>query len=145
MATPDPLIGTDGPVVIVTGRVARRLASPLIDLLRRARDAGERLDEDLVATVRALEEAGRAYAEGRVRASLTSANGHEQRPQTDMAPELKSHAGITITEAAERLGVGERQARRLAADGRFGGRRVGKAWIVDPVAVGEYVSERKGQ
>ena len=141
MTTPrDLLLGADGPDVRVPGRVARRLAGPLSDLLRQARDRGEQVDEEVVATIRAIDLAGQAYAEGRVKASLsTSANGHGQRPEADMAAHSAGHAGITIAEAAHRLDVSERHARRLAAEGRFGGRRVGSTYLVDPVLVGEYI------
>ena len=143
MPVPDPLLGIDGPVVVVTGRVARRLSAPLTDLLRRARDNGERLDEDLVATVRAICMADRAYTEGRIRASLVSANGHEEQPNEDMASDWRGHAGhISVAEAAERSGLGIRHVRRLAAEGRFGGRRVGSAHLVDPVALAEFMTEQ---
>lgn len=48
---------------------------------------------------------------------------------------------VPIAEAAERLGVCERQVRRLAP--RLGGRKIGGRWFVDEQMVADHIEERR--
>lgn len=94
-----------GPLVVVTGRVAARLSRPLAGLLRQARDQGERLDEEVVATVSAIEQAGREYAASRVRAG--SASGTSELDFAEL-PSGSDRDGLSTAEAADELGCSER-------------------------------------
>lgn len=55
-----PIVGEDGPVVMVAGRIARRLAPVLMEALRRATAEGQVIDDEVAATVRAVERVGHA-------------------------------------------------------------------------------------
>lgn len=153
-----PLVGADGPVAVVSGRVAYRMARLLVAELRRARDNGERLDPELIATIRAIEAAGRAYATRRIDAAL-AADGDDpveatssvppaddgERPAPEPDPESVGHvAGVAMSTAAvaARLGCSERNVRALADRGALAGRRVGRTWVFDPVDVEEYAAAR---
>lgn len=129
----------DGPVVVVTSRVASRIARPLGRLLREAREGGERLDDEVVATVAALERASHHFAASRVAAG--SATG-----TSDLAlAELTSWSahGLTTGEVADRLGCSERNVTKLLTTGRLTGRRAGRAWLVDPDSVARLLHDRE--
>ncbi|HUR48306.1 MAG TPA: helix-turn-helix domain-containing protein [Acidimicrobiales bacterium] len=136
-----PLVGRDGPAVLVTGAVAYRLSRLLMAEMRRARDRGERLDPDLVATVLAIDEAGREYATRRVLGALAaSADGSTGIPSSD---DRETNDVLTTTEVAERLGCSTRNVRALAERGALPGRRVGRSWTFDLVDVQEYIDARR--
>jgi len=128
----------DGPVVIVTGRVASRIARPLGRLLREARDRGEQLDDEVVTTVTALERASRTYAARRVLA--TSVNGSAGPDLAEVT--ARSPDALTTADVADRLGCGERNVVRLIAAGELNGRRVGRAWLVDAGSVARKLDKR---
>lgn len=141
MPASQPLLGRDGPVVVVTGAVAYRLSKLLMTELRRARDRGEQLDRDLVATVLAIEEAGRAYATRRVLSALAASDdGTTGIPQPG---ERETTDVLTTTEVADRLGCSTRNVRGLAERGALRGRRVGRTWTFDVVDVQEYIDTRR--
>lgn len=56
-------------------------------------------------------------------------------PDTDAMPTLAPT--VPLTQAARRLGVSERQARRLAP--RLGGRRIAGRWFIDETALTEHL------
>ncbi len=133
-----PLV-VDVPAVLVSGKVARQLAGPLAGLLARARANGERLDEDLVATVAALEEAGRRYAVDRVQAGLRSAGGTAvDAGRTAVA----TMTAMDTTETAAALGCSERNVRALAKRGTLPGRQAGSRWLFDRAAVDDLARRR---
>ena len=141
MPEPLPLLGRDGPVVIVTGAVAYRLSKLLMSEMRRARDRGEHLDPDLVKTVLAIDAAGREYATRRVLNALAaSADGMGGIPPRD---EPATNDMLTTTEVATRLGCSPRNVRALAERGALPGRRVGRSWTFDVVDVQEYIDARR--
>ena len=70
-------------------------------------------------------------------AAALAAVGHTAIPET---PEMPSYPQqlptVPVTEAAERLGLSQRQCRRLAP--RLGGKRVGGRWFLDDEALREH-------
>lgn len=127
--------------MVVSGSVAYRLSRLLMAEMRRARDGGERLDPDLVATVLAIEEAGREYATRRVLGALAaSADGSSGIPKDD-ADEIT--AVLTTTEVASRLGCSTRNVRALAERGALPARRVARSWVFDAIDVQEYIETRR--
>ena len=136
-----PLLGRDGPVVVVTGAVAYRLARLLMAEMGRARDRGERLDPDLVKTVLAIDAAGREYATRRVLSALAASDdGTTGIPDAD-AREITDV--LTTTEVASWLGCSTRNVRALAERGALPGRRVGRSWTFDAVDVQDYIDTRR--
>lgn len=136
-----PLLGRDGPVVVVTGAVAYRLSRLLMAEMRRARDRGERLDSDLIATVLAIDEAGREYATRRVLGALAASEDGTTGIPLREADDIT--AVLTTTEVAARLGCSARNVRALAERGALSGRRVGRSWTFDVVDVQEYIDTRR--
>jgi excisionase family DNA binding protein len=138
----NPLL--EGPVVLVTPSVAARLARPLGDALRRARDSGERVPSDVIATVRAIDEIARAHAARRVEASLTtSASRSSEVDLAEVASYSPGDGWITTREAADRLGCSPRYVTMLIDTRRLGARRVGRAWSIDAGDVERLVRERE--
>jgi excisionase family DNA binding protein len=137
MATPDPFYR--GPLVVVTGQVAARLSRPLVGLLRQARDRGERLDDELVATVSAIERAGREYAASRVRAG--SASGTAELDSAEL-PSGSGVDGLSTAKAAAQLRCSERWVTKLIASRRLEAQRVGRAWLVDAASLANLIEDR---
>ena len=136
-----PLLGREGPVVVVTGAVAYRLSRLLMAEMGRARDRGERLDPDLVRTVLAIDAAGREYATRRVLNALAASD--DGTPGIPESEEREITAVLTTTEVATRLGCSTRNVRALAARGALPGRRVGRTWTFDAVDVQDYIDTRR--
>lgn len=132
------LVGADGPAVVVSGRVARMFTPVLVAAIRKARDAGQYLDVELVATVRHLEEAGEAFVAARG-AVERSAVGMSGIPPGD---ESATMSMMSTTDVARRLGCGTRNVRALAERGTLPGRRVGSVWSFEAADVEDYL-ERK--
>ena len=128
-----PLLGTEGPVVVISGRVAYRLGRLLLTELRRARDQGEALDAELVATIYAIEAAGLAYVH---RVTATDPAGAD-------ASASRRREVLTVAEVAVRLECSHRNVRALATRGALAGRRDGRSWVFDPVDVEEYAATRR--
>ena len=136
-----PLLGRDGPVVVVTGAVAYRLSKLLMAEMRRARDRGERIDPELVNTVLAIEAAGREYATRRVLDALAASD--DGSPGIPPPGDREITDVLTTTEVASRLGCSTRNVRALAERGALPGRRVGRSWTFDVVDVQEYIESRR--
>lgn len=135
-----PLLGEEGPVVIVTGGVAYRLSKLLVGEMRRAMDRGERVDPEVARTVMAIERAGRHYATQRVmRALAAAADGSDGIPQEEPSEITEM---LTTSDVAQRLKCSPRNVRSLAERGAIPARRVNRSWVFDPVDVAEYISQR---
>ena len=130
----------DGPVVVVSGRVAALLCRPLRKLLLKARDDGARLDDDVLATVAAIERAGRAYTSGRLAASD---DGTPKRPMTAAASPSDMHGWFSTSAVADRLGCTERNVRRLIASERLASTRVGRAHLIDPAELARHLEDSR--
>lgn len=129
-----PLLGTDGPVAVITGRVAYRLARPLLRELERAQAHGEYVEPAVVGAIRAIELAGLAYVDrvkGAAHAAAQAAN--------DLM--LDEHL-LSTAEVAAQLGCSPRNVRALAERGAIPAVRNGRAWGFDPVDVAELVAAR---
>lgn len=71
-----------------------------------------------------------------------SVGGHpDVREPVGMQRFSHEHPAIPIVQAAQRLGLCERQVRRLAP--RLGGRKVGGRWFVDERALDDYEEEMR--
>ena len=128
----------DGPLVIVTGRVASRIARPLGRLLREARDRGERIDDEVAATVSAIERASHTYAARRVMAGTAEGTSRPRSAElTAVSPDELGTADV-----ATRLGVTERTVTNFLNAGRLQGRMVGRTWLVDAGSVARLLEER---
>ena len=129
-----------GPLVVVSGRVAARLSRPLAGLVRQAHAAGEHLDEDLIATVAAIERAGREYAASRVRAG--SVDGTAELDLAEL-PSGSGRDGLSTAETADQLGCSERNVTKLIAANRLAAQRVGRSWLVDPASLAGLIDDRE--
>lgn len=128
------MLGADGPVAVITGRVAYRLARPLLRELSRAQSQGEYVEPAVIAAIRAIEVAGLAYLEriqGAAQAVAEDAN--------DRA--LNEHL-LSTAEVAAALGCSARNVRALAERGAIPAVRQGRAWGFDPADVAELVARR---
>lgn len=134
----DLLVGVDGPVVLVSGRVAHRIAPLLARQVRAQADAGGTPDADVTEVVRALRLAANAYAAVRV----TAVCGSPGLPQAPV-PRPSVHGLLTAGQVAARLGCKPRNVLDLRARGRLRGEKAAGRWWFDPVEVAELVEERK--
>lgn len=133
-----PLI--EGPVVLVTPPVASRLARPLVDLLRQCAARGERIPDDVAATVRALEIAGRAYRAHAAAEIARSESGTSERSEANGAAMVSS---LSTREVAHMLGTGSRNVTALARRGTLPGRSTSAGWLFDADDVAELVRSRE--
>lgn len=125
--------------MIVSARAAALLNRPLRRLLREARERGERIDDEVLATVAAIDRAGHAYASERVLAS--SEFGMSPLPLTE-APSCSGSDGLLSTsEVADRLGCGERNVVRLISERRLSSVRRGRMHLVDPGVLARYMED----
>lgn len=109
--------GVDAPVVVVPGRVARRLVQRFQLDRYHVQHRGE--DPELDAVIVALRVAGLRW--------VTSAVGKETRQ--DPVGEAPSK-WLTATEAAELVGVSARAARLAAHEGRIPAEKFGGQWQI---------------
>ena len=145
----------------MSGRIAFALTRPLLRVLQEARDAGVALDEELLATVRAIELAGEAYTAAEVAAATAgvgsppgvsgSRPGVEARKSSAASVDLLAvgppvrhdPAVMTTTAAAARLGCQPRNVRDLAARRVLPGRRLDSGqWVFDAAEVDAFAAQR---
>lgn len=129
-----------GPTVVVSARVAALMSRPLRRLVAEARNGGERLDDEVLATVSAIDAAGRAYVSGRLLAS--SDDGMARRPLAELAPSSVVDGWLSTSDVADRLGCSERNVVRLIAARRLPSVRVGRAHLIDPAELARYLEDR---
>jgi len=117
-----------GTAVILTGGAARAaLQAALIAI--RARRANGLPDSEM------YRELARALAQ------VESANGHSDIRERVVVEHLSVGPTVPLVEAAARLGLSDRQLRRLAP--RLGGKKIGGTWLVDEQALEEAIEGRK--
>lgn len=119
-----------GPVVVLHGPSLRACLDAVLRAARARRLNGLPPSAEHVRLAEAL-------------TSAMAATGQTDMPKT-VAAEHVSHEdipSIPLAEAARRLTVSARHARRLAP--KLGGRRVGGRWFLDPVAVQEHLEGRQ--
>lgn len=73
-------------------------------------------------------------------ADVVAVDGQTVRQTPPAVQPLALRPTVTVAEAAEQLGVSRRTVRRIAP--RLGGQRVGRAWMLDPIAVAEHLEGR---
>lgn len=137
-----PLLGVDGPSVLVDARSAYLLRDALRAWVAHHQRAGAMRKVNAVAPVlEAWERAAAAHAE-RVLAVPASARGRADAPAETAGAESDAQV-VGVAEAAALLGVSERQVRRLAATGALPGRLIGGAWVFEVAAVRGALAERR--
>lgn len=112
-----------GPVVVLTDS-AVRLAYECVLMAYRQR----RLSGYPTGSIEQLAQALNA---------AMSAGGHSDVRESDEAQPVHMEPTVPLEEAATRLGVCHRQARRLAP--RLGGKKRGGRWFVDEIALCEHL------
>ncbi len=115
-----------GPTIIVGLRAARMLAFCWPVLERAYREAGGRVPDELVEVLEACREAANRWP--------PSAGGSALDAEAEVATG-SGHGEITTSEAAQRLGIGERAVRLRIRSGRLRARKVGAAWLVDASSI----------
>jgi hypothetical protein len=110
----DLIVGEDGPVVIVSARVARVLDR----YLARERINLRGMDPELDATLAALHSVGEVYAAQRsTRIEVASEVGSAEVDSVEPLP--SSTSMVTVREAAHLLGRSTRRVRQLVAEGQL--------------------------
>jgi hypothetical protein len=90
---------------------------------------------ELTATITAIHRAAKAFD--------TMATAPERETATlTCAVTLESNSEWTVRKAADYLGLSQRRVQELAS--QLGGRRVGRQWILEEVAVREFARRRRG-
>lgn len=133
-----PLIGTNGPEVIVSGRAAYLLLRLTRSAMQAARDDGWLADDELADTVGALRMAANHYANERLRSERSGTHGI---PTEDEAGIVRVE--MSTTETAEALGCTKRNVTALAARGTLHGRRLGRRWLIDAASVADYRDDQE--
>ena len=75
--------------------------------------------------------------------SLQQPHAYQKRAKNGPEVVRMESVGVTVAEAARRLGVGERQLRRLIETGGLLAIGHGRSWVVDPVSVEDYRRRRR--
>ena len=112
--------------VIVSGNAARVLLDALAIAARHRRMSGMSTDPYL-AIAQAL-------------ADVVATDGQTVRQTPPVVQSLALRPMLTVAEAAEQLNLSRRTVRRLA--GQLGGQRVGRSWLLDPIAVAQHLEGR---
>lgn len=68
--------------------------------------------------------------------SAMSVHGHSDVRETEELQDHPQELAVTIADAAEQLGLSERQTRRLAQ--RLGGKRIAGRWLLDQDAIDDH-------
>ncbi len=115
-------------------------------ILREAREGGEWIDADVLATVDAIAAAARAYVEARVIASVydpaTSDDGTQALPMTEAVSVSGVDGWLSTSAVADKLGCGERNVVRLIDSKRLASIRVGRSHLVDPAELARFMEDR---
>lgn len=116
-----------GEAVILTGSAARCALQAALIAIRARRRGG-------------LPDSG-PYRELAVAlAQVESAGGHSDICERAAVQHIPVEPTVPVTEAAERLGLTDRQVRRLAP--RLGGKKIAGRWFVDEQALVEEIEGR---
>jgi hypothetical protein len=91
---------------------------------------------ELTATVAAIHQAAKAFDTAAVTAP------ERETAAITRAVTLESNSEWTVRRAADYLRLSRRRVQELAS--KLGGRRIGRQWILDGVAVREFARQRKG-
>ncbi|OBK75440.1 helix-turn-helix domain-containing protein [Mycobacterium sp. 1164985.4] len=116
-----------GELVIVTGAALRpALLSALTAIKQRKRDG---------LPTKAYEDLACAYG------AAMAASGQTDVRLPAISDPVPMQPTVPLTEAATRLGVSDRQARRLAD--KIGGQKIGARWFVDETALREHIEGKQ--
>jgi hypothetical protein len=89
---------------------------------------------ELTATVAAIHQAAKAFA-------MTATAPERETAALTCAVTLESNPEWTVRKAADYLQLSRRRVQELAS--QLGGRRIGRQWILDEVAVREFARKRR--
>lgn len=117
-----------GDAVILTGAAARCALQAALIAIRARRRGGLPVSDTYQALAIALARAG-------------AGTGHSDIRETAVVQDISVGPTIPLVEAAARLGLTDRQVRRLAV--RLGGRKVGGRWLIDEQALEEHIAGRR--
>lgn len=114
----------DGPVVVITGRVAamleHHLEQPLTDLRQRYRGKDAELDDALLG----LHTAAVMFLDD-VRDGVSSADGTQRVPIAE--PPAQSTV-MSVTDVSDLVDLEPRTVRKAALEGRLDGRKIAGVW-----------------
>lgn len=116
-----------GEAVVLTGEAARVALQAALIAIRSRRVNGLPESPAYRALATALAKSVNGHAD--VREVVVEQHYPREQPQ------------VPISQAAEQLGIGERQVRRLAP--KLGGRKIGGRWFVDEHALTEHLHSSK--
>lgn len=74
-------------------------------------------------------------------AAAMAAAGHSDIDKTSISKAVPMQPTMPLAEAAERLGISTRQARRIAP--KLGGRKIAGRWFVDEIALRQHIEGRQ--
>lgn len=122
--------GLEGPVVVVSGRVAAWLErAAALDRLRV--EARGSADAEVYAVLAALHTAALAWR--------GSVSGTPPANRAELPPPSSS---MTVQEVAARVGLGDRAVTKAIAKGRLRARRSGRQWLIEAEDVVHYEAAR---
>lgn len=138
--------GVDGPVVVISGRVAAYLGryAGLDDYRAQHRGRDAEVDEALVA-LRVVAMAWRARAVGTAASPdvVDDAGCADTTVRaTGTQPAASSSHGLTTTQAAARLGVGAEAIRKAIREERLPAQQLDGRWWIEPEALEHYRAAR---
>jgi hypothetical protein len=111
-----------GGVVVLSGEAARATAEAMLIAVRSRRVNG----------------VPRSRTYDILAAALVAAAGHvDVRTEPQIAELSVRHPSVSVEDAAPRLGLSERQTRRLAP--KLGGQKIGGRWFLDDQAIREHI------
>jgi hypothetical protein len=111
-----------GPVVVVAGPAARAAFNAMCIAIRNRAMSG-------LPDSRTYLQLAEAFG--------TAAKSPTRQPDVAEEPVVQVFPTVTTRELAQQLGIGERQAQRLAP--RLGGRRIAGRWLCDQQAIDEHL------
>jgi hypothetical protein len=74
-------------------------------------------------------------------AAAMSAAGHSVIDKTELLQAVPMQPTVPLAEAAARLGISDRHARRLAP--KLGGKKIAGCWFVDETALAQHIEGRQ--
>jgi len=117
-----------GPVVVLSGSALQAALDAVRIAVRVRRQNGYADSVWLSALIQAFGQAA------------MSATGHSDVRESIGAEDVSERPTVPLDQAARRLNIGERQARRLAP--QLGGQKIGGRWFVDKIALDEHIEGR---
>ncbi len=125
--------------MIVGPRAAWRMARLLVSQVREARERGERLDDELLATVAAIETSANFYAARRAGCATSCATTTDPLAVSATPGTL---ARMTTPDVAARIGCSSSHVTSLARRRVLPAEQLGRAWTFSPTDVEAFLAGR---